>query len=37
MRRFNGLDHFIEGFQLGARRILKTFLLPQQSAVRDID
>lgn len=30
------LDRFIDGFQLGARLMLDAFLLPQQSAVRDI-
>ncbi len=34
--RFSELDRFIEGFQLGARLMLDTFLLPQQSAIRDI-
>ncbi len=36
IQRFGELDRFIEGFQLGARLTLDTFLLPQQSVVRDI-
>ncbi len=36
IQRFSELDRFVEGFQLGARLMLDTFLLPQQSAIRDI-
>lgn len=34
---FSQLDRFIEGFQFGARFMLDTFILPQKSAVRDIN
>ena len=34
---FSQLDRFIEGFQLGARFMLDTFILPQKSVVRDIN
>lgn len=35
---FNELEKFIEGFQLGAKLMLDTFILPQQSVMkRDID
>nr|QGT51125.1 hypothetical protein Firmicute1046_2010 [uncultured Firmicutes bacterium] len=30
-------NRFIEGFQLGAKFMLDTFILPQQSVIRDID
>lgn len=33
---FSELNRFIEGFQLGARFILDTFILPQESVIRDI-
>jgi len=33
---FTERNSFIEGFQLGARFMLDTFLLPQKSVVRDI-
>lgn len=36
IQRFSELDRFVEGFQLGARLMLDTFLLPQQSVIRDI-
>ncbi len=29
-------ERFIEGFRLGARLMLDTFLIPEQSALRDI-
>ena len=33
---FSELERFIEGFRLGATFMLETFLLPQNSAIRDI-
>lgn len=36
IQRFSELNRFVEGFQLGARLMLDTFLLPQQSVIRDI-
>ncbi len=32
---FSEVDHFIDGFQLGARFMLDTFVLPQQSVMRE--
>ena len=37
IQRFSELDRFVEGFQLGARLLLDTFLVPQESVIRDID
>ena len=34
---FSEFERFIEGFRLGAGIMLKTFILPQQSVIRDID
>ncbi|OJU17311.1 MAG: hypothetical protein BGN88_02020 [Clostridiales bacterium 43-6] len=34
--RFSEMNRFIEGFQLGARLMLDSLVLPQQSAIRDI-
>ena len=34
--RFSEMNRFIEGFQLGARFILDSLVLPQQSVIRDI-
>lgn len=34
---FYSRDRFIEGFQIGAKFMLDTFILPQQSVIRDID
>lgn len=36
IQQFSELDRFIDGFQRGARLMPDAFLLPQQSAVRDI-
>ena len=36
VRQFSEIDRFIEGFQLGARFTLDTFVLPGQSVIRDI-
>ena len=33
---FSEISRFIEGFQLGARFMLDTFILPRESVVRDI-
>jgi len=33
---FSELERFIEGFQMGARFMLDTFLIPRNSAIRDI-
>ncbi|MCL2694876.1 MAG: hypothetical protein FWE69_00960 [Clostridiales bacterium] len=33
---FNELNRFIEGFQLGAKFMLDTFLVPQNGVIRDI-
>ena len=33
---FHSKNYFIEGFQLGARLMLDTFVLPQKSVIRDI-
>lgn len=33
---FYSKDRFIKGFQLGAKFMLDTFILPQQSVIRDI-
>ena len=33
---FQSKNYFIEGFQLGARLILDTFVTPQKSVLRDI-
>lgn len=34
--QFSEFERFIEGFRLGASIMLETFVLPQQSVVRDI-
>jgi len=33
---FSELDRFIEGFQLGARFMMDTFIVPGKSVIRDI-
>ncbi len=33
---FNSKDHFMKGFQLGAKFMLDTLILPQQSVIRDL-
>ena len=35
--RFSEMNRFIEGFQLGAKFILDSLVLPQQSVIRDIN
>lgn len=37
LQNFCELDRFFEGFRLGARFMLDTFVTPQQSALRDIE
>ena len=34
---FSEIERFIEGFRLGARFMLDTFLIPHKSAIRDIN
>ena len=33
---FSEVEHFVEGFRLGAEFMLDTFLLPRKSVVKDI-
>jgi hypothetical protein len=35
--QFSEFERFIEGFGLGASIMLETFILPQQSVIRDIN
>ncbi len=36
LSQFSEIERFIEGFRLGAGIMLDTFILPQQSVIRDI-
>lgn len=36
INRFSEVERFIEGFRLGASFMLDTFVVPQQSVIRDI-
>lgn len=36
LSQFSEMERFIEGFRLGAGIMLDTFILPQQSVIRDI-
>lgn len=36
VQQFSERNRFIEGFQLGARFILDTFVMPEESVIRDI-